>query len=149
MGVLRTRTGPVGRPFAKGNRGGGRKKGVPNKATQEIKEFARNFLMSEEYRESLKRRVLGGEAPHMEVLLHHYGFGKPKTSVEVSVPPGPPLGQLAAVMTKEELRFIYELGKRLRGLAPVSGRVVAREALPPAANDEALNERAQATTAPA
>ncbi len=142
MGVLRTRTGPVGRPFAKGNRGGGRKKGVPNKATLEVKTFLRNFLESAAYRRSLQDRILKGKAVPLEILAHYYAYGKPKTSVEVSVPPGPPLGQLAAVMTKDELRFMYEVGKRLRGLAPVSGRVVAREALPPATNDEALNERA-------
>jgi hypothetical protein len=69
------RSGSVGRPFTKGNPGGGRPKGAQNKATLEIKEFARNFLMSDRYQRTLERRILAGTAPHMEVLLHHYAFG--------------------------------------------------------------------------
>lgn len=130
MGVLRVRTGPVGRPFAKGNRGGGRKKGVPNKATQEIKEFARNFLMSEEYRENLKRRILAGEAPHIEVLLHHYGFGKPKTSVEV-LASGLTGAGLMQSTTADDVKALVDLARRLRAAVPVQGRVVASRALTP------------------
>lgn len=63
--------------------GPGRPKGVPNKATLEVKQFAREFLTSEEYRESLKRRILQGKALTLEVMLSHYGFGVPKQSVEV------------------------------------------------------------------
>ena len=129
MGVWRTRTGPVGRPFAKGNRGGGRKRGVPNKATQEIKEFARNFLMSEEFRENLKRRILAGEAPHMEILLHHYGFGKPKTSVEVLAPPGVSVAHLMKSMTADDVRALVDLARQLRAPVPVEGRVVSSRAL--------------------
>jgi hypothetical protein len=71
MGVLRTRVAPVGRPFQKGNPGGGRRKGVPNQATPEIKAFTRHFLQSKEYRQSSKRRILAGKAPHLETLFHY------------------------------------------------------------------------------
>lgn len=67
----------VGRP--KGTpKTGGRKKGTPNKATVEIKAFAREFLARPAYRKSLQRRVDAGKAPHMEPLLHYYAHGKPK-----------------------------------------------------------------------
>ena len=56
----------------------GRRKGVPNKATLEQKEFARQVPMSDEYRAGVIRRVVAGEAPHLEILMHHQAFGKPK-----------------------------------------------------------------------
>jgi hypothetical protein len=130
MGALRTRIGPVGRPFTKGNRGGGRKKGVPNKATQEIKEFARNFLMSEEYRENLKQRILAGAAPHLEVLLHHYGFGKPKSSVEI-LGPGLTGAALMKSVTADDVKAMVDLARQLRPAVPVEGRVVASRVLTP------------------
>jgi hypothetical protein len=68
---------------------GGRKKGTPNKATGEIKTFAKQFLESAAYRASLEQRVRAGEAPHMETLLHHYAYGKPKELVEHSGDIGP------------------------------------------------------------
>jgi hypothetical protein len=67
-------------------RGGGRPKGVPNKATREIAAFARNLLESPEYLVSLRKRLVRGSAPHMETLLHHYGYGKPKDVLEVAQP---------------------------------------------------------------
>lgn len=91
MGVLRTRVAPVGRPFKKGNPGGGRRKGVPNKATQENKELTRHFLQSEEYRQSIKRRILAGKAPQLEILFHHYAFGKPTIGLEPSGAAGGPV----------------------------------------------------------
>ena len=64
-------------------KGGGRPKGVPNKATREIKDFARECLEDPTYIESLKRRLKSGKAPHMETLLAHYGYGKPKEQLEI------------------------------------------------------------------
>src|SRR5262249_41535969 len=101
MGVLRTRLAPVGRPFKTGNPGGGRRKGAPNKATRNVKEFARDFLASDTYRANVKRRIMGGKAPHMEVLLHHYAFGKPKFQVgdaEVTSPQSQEISRRAEVL---------------------------------------------------
>jgi hypothetical protein len=65
-------------------RGGspGRPPGALNKATREIREAARAILDRPEYRASLQKRLDAGQAPHMETLLHHYAFGKPKEVVE-------------------------------------------------------------------
>ena len=63
--------------------GPGRPKGLPNKATQEIKEFAREFLTSNEYRSSLKKRILEGRALQLEIMLAHYGFGVPKKTIQL------------------------------------------------------------------
>jgi hypothetical protein len=132
MGVLRTRVAPAGRPFGRGNPGGGRPKGVPNKATLEIKDFGRDFLMSAKYRENLKRRIMAGEAPHMEVLLHHYSFGKPRFEVEVaSSPPRPDPAlddeavkrearEVVGRMTKDEQWEYYNVLKRQTALYAVA-----------------------------
>ena len=42
------------------------------------------FFTSEEYRNSLKDRMLNGKAGHMEVLLHHVVYGKPRETLELS-----------------------------------------------------------------
>ena len=71
-----------GRPFKKGE--GGRPKGVPNKATRDIKAWARGMLEDPDYRASLKARLASGQAGQVEALLYHYGYGKPKEQVELS-----------------------------------------------------------------
>lgn len=72
-------------------RGGspGRPPGQPNKATKEIKAASQKILSDAAYQMSLKKRLAAGKAPHMEVLLHHYAFGKPKETVahEGAIPP--------------------------------------------------------------
>lgn len=69
--------------------GPGRPKGLPNKTTREVKAFAQRFLSSKDYVDSAKARVLAGDAAHLEVLWHHYAYGKPKESVQISgdIPP--------------------------------------------------------------
>ena len=61
----------------------GRSKGTANKATAEIKNAARAIVNDPEYRALLMIRLKLGEAPHMETLLWHYAYGKPKEQVEV------------------------------------------------------------------
>jgi len=114
MGVYKFRAGSVGRPFRRGNPGGGRPKGVPNKATLEIKEFARNVLMSPRYRTSLEQRLLAGTAPHVEVLLHHYAFGLPRHKYVEPVRPSRPEVELVKRMTKEERLELAGLARRTR-----------------------------------
>jgi hypothetical protein len=60
----------------------GRPKGIPNKNTRAIKEFASELLSDPAYVAELKLRLQSGKAPHMETLLHHYAYGKPKEQVE-------------------------------------------------------------------
>jgi hypothetical protein len=72
-------------PFEQGRtKTGGRKAGTPNRGTVEMKEFALGLLEDPDYQEKLRSRILNGEAPHMEVLLHHYTYGKPKTVLDVN-----------------------------------------------------------------
>lgn len=51
-------------PFKKGE--GGRPRGAGNKRTKEMREWAREFFNSEEWRRSAKARILKGKAPHLE-----------------------------------------------------------------------------------
>ena len=69
-------------------RGGspGRPKGVPNKATTEVKEMARRLLNDPEYQGQLRERLIKGTLPPaVETMLWAYGYGKPKETLEVSV----------------------------------------------------------------
>jgi len=66
--------------------GPGRPKGSLNKATIEIRDVARNLLEDPKYIESLKYRLMQGQAAHMETLLHHYAYGKPSESMNVTLP---------------------------------------------------------------
>lgn len=74
-----------GRPFEKGHKPlGGRKKGVPNNATLEFKEFWGEFFKSEDYRVSLQSRIVRGEAQQMERYIAEMVYGKPKEQIELS-----------------------------------------------------------------
>ena len=76
---------PRGNPQNLKRGGPGRKKGVPNKVTQDVREFAQRFIDDEDYKASLKRRILRGDAAHMETLIWHYRFGKPKDTLDVNL----------------------------------------------------------------
>jgi hypothetical protein len=69
----------------KGKPGPGRPKGLPNKATQDAREFAQKFIDDQDYRESLRRRVISGRAPHMEQLIWTYRYGKPRETLDVNL----------------------------------------------------------------
>jgi hypothetical protein len=83
--------------------------------------------MSDRYRRPLELRILAGTAPHMEVLLHHYAFGKP-THKYVAPAPAEPVVQLTAGMTREEKYEIYGLVTRMREIR----QAAAARAAPPA-----------------
>jgi hypothetical protein len=58
---------------------GGRTKGVPNRATAEMREFARSLLEDPAYQKALRKRLIKGQAGAMEVQLLYYAYGKPKS----------------------------------------------------------------------
>ena len=73
--------------FVKGQKkppGSGRSKGTLNTKTLEVRAIAREILTSDDYLENLRIRLVTGTAPPaVEVLMHHYGYGKPKDTVAI------------------------------------------------------------------
>ncbi|ULA61728.1 MAG: hypothetical protein LZF60_360075 [Nitrospira sp.] len=68
--------------FEKGrSKTGGRAPGTPNRATETIKDLALGLVQDPEYVASLKRRMVSGRSPQLEVLMHFYAYGKPKTEI--------------------------------------------------------------------
>ncbi len=99
------------------SKNGGRRSSEANKAPQWITEFFKEFLSTSEYRHNLKKRILAGEANHMEILGHDYAFGSPRKKVVVDPPPPRSRWKdLMEVMTKEEVRKLAELSRETLAL---------------------------------
>lgn len=68
-------------------RGGqpGRTKGVPNKATRQIRQLAQGILEQPAALAHLRKQAREGKLhPIIHKELMHYAYGKPKTEVEIS-----------------------------------------------------------------
>jgi hypothetical protein len=66
-------------PFESGHKKqGGRKAGTPNRLTGEAREIARQLLGDTEYQQSLRKRLIRGEAPRIELHLWELAFGRPR-----------------------------------------------------------------------
>src|SRR5260370_18564596 len=78
------------------SKNGGRRKSVPNEAPKWIREFFKDFLSSPAYRHNLKKRILVGDAQHLEILGHFFAFGNPRTQLVVD-PPNPQDNSRAAL----------------------------------------------------
>jgi hypothetical protein len=68
-------------PFENGHpKVGGRRKGVPNRATEEVRELARSIIEDPEYQQALRARLRAGEAGGIEGLLWRYAGGAPQST---------------------------------------------------------------------
>ncbi len=78
-------------------RGGpGRPKGVPNKVTRTMKEWAYGLMESDVWQASARKRILSGKAPHLEG--HCLAVLLPKTDKhEHSGPDGQPIQVVTGV----------------------------------------------------
>jgi len=56
---------------------GGRRAGVPNKGTAELRQWAAQVISDPVYQKRLRERLLSGEAGRMEMVLWQYACGKP------------------------------------------------------------------------
>lgn len=75
-----------GRPFEKGKprpANAGRRKGTPNKATTEIRQFCRSLLEDPVYQANLRKKLRALRLhPSVHVIIHHYAYGKPKETIK-------------------------------------------------------------------
>lgn len=64
-------------------RGGspGRKPGEPNKATREMRAFARELLERPEMQEAAKRDIQRNPSGALSLFYHQHAYGKPKETV--------------------------------------------------------------------
>lgn len=93
-------------PTARPKKRAGRPLGAVSWQTKEIRGLSRAMLEDPVYRAGLKTRLDEGKAPHMETLLHHYAYGKPKERIEHSGPEGGPIREIQhfeVVVRPEEL----------------------------------------------
>jgi hypothetical protein len=101
---------PRGENF-RGKPGPGRRKGVPNRVTPEVREASRRLVEDPAYFANLRDRLVRGKAEAMEVVLWRYAYGEPREA---------PTEEL------QERRFeaIREAARqRLRSLDPASLQV--------------------------
>ena len=77
--------------FSKERPGKGRPPGVPNKKNRDVAVAYEKILTDPDYRASLRRRLIRGTAGAMEIAMHHYVYGKPKETTEVTGADGGPL----------------------------------------------------------
>jgi hypothetical protein len=87
-------------------------KGVPNRATLEIRETARQILNDPAYVKSLKRRLVAGRASHMETLLHYYAYGKPKDTVEQAIAQEVEIRSMSTEQLVAEAKALIEKAER-------------------------------------
>jgi len=70
-------------------RGGspGRPRGVPNKATAEVRELTQRWLHDPTYCEKFKARLMAGVLPPaLESMVWAYAWGRPVERIEVEAP---------------------------------------------------------------
>lgn len=55
----------------------------PHKRTREVQALAERLVTSKAYLRNLEKRLVKGKAPHMEITLFHYAFGKPRDVLKI------------------------------------------------------------------
>lgn len=99
----------------------------PNRIAREAREFAREFVESEEYRESLIDRIrLHDLPPQVEVMLWMYAYGRPSDKVQ----PEHDARDLARLATSELFEKAQALMDQVRELETRQSHE-ERRALPP------------------
>ena len=89
--------------FQRGHRKlGGRRAGVPNKSTAEMRAWATQLISDPAYQKSLRSRLLQGAAGRLEPLLWQYACGKPAGEVAAT----DPLAQYLPILERIQQRQV-------------------------------------------
>jgi len=130
----------VGQPLA----GPGRPKGAINIATRELKEMLQQFFSSEEYRQSIKARIIAGTAPTCEIYLLQLLYGKPKESVDLRVGPLEGEEDLSTLSTAELVERLEGQLRQLREVqeleAAIPAEVIAQFRIEEASHEDASHK---------
>lgn len=78
--------------MAKGKKTGGRKAGVPNRATILVKDRCRQLIEDPDYQANFLQRLHDGKLPPvLEAMTWHYAYNKPIEMQEISGKDGAPV----------------------------------------------------------
>jgi hypothetical protein len=78
-----------------------RRRGVPNKATEEVRQPARQIIDDPAYLRSLRQRILEGKTAGLEAQLWHYAYERPSEAAE---------SRTTEFDLKELLEWIWQTG---------------------------------------
>jgi hypothetical protein len=104
------------------NNGLGRPKGATNHATRELKQELRLFFSGGEYRASVKKRIIAGSAPTIELYFLQLLYGKPKETVDLNVTQSEDLSSLS---TDELLTRLETMRQQLLSEAAIQASIPA------------------------
>jgi hypothetical protein len=85
--------------------------GMVSHRKREVRELALNLVTDPAYLANLYKRIVAGKAPHMEITLWHYAFGKPTDRVRIEAEGHAPAISQAAEQLKLRLQ---QLAARVR-----------------------------------
>lgn len=96
------------------NKGKGRVKGIPNKATVETKQFFGRILSDPVYQENLIQRMRNGEVnAAVETMAWYYWGGKPQERLEIGADKSlADLVNASARLTAEDIRSLMAMVTR-------------------------------------
>lgn len=86
--------------------------GATNFTRHEAQKFARKLVESQDYKDSLERRIKSDSLPAaVECMLWHYAYGKPIEQVALTVIPG--TEDLSSLSVDELLKRAKDIGDKL------------------------------------
>lgn len=112
----------------------GRPRGSESRVKKDHRIRVRELLESPAYLKAQYARIIAGQAPSLEIVLHYYAYGKPKSDLPLAMPVVPPIAEMMRLMSPDDILKVYEISKRLRTAA--ADRVIDVSALAIAASSE-------------